>query len=101
MTAAARHRTITLTGAPPVRVDEAAWPVVAEAVLGDAQAKIRRHADGRALSYGVRRGRRPIRAGRLVEAGGDLAAAARLVAEALGAPALADALLARLPPVAI
>lgn len=58
----AKQRTITLTGAPPIKIDEEAWPVIAE---GDdypgqydfqafdlAWVKVRRHEDGRTIVYG-------------------------------------------------
>lgn len=84
-------RTITLTGRPPVTIDEDTWPVLAEAresvhdgeVRSQANeesswvAKVRQHADGRAIVYGVYqhdtawRGRQniDIREGAMLDAG--------------------------------
>ena len=64
-----KTRTITLTGRPPVTIDEDEWPVVAESGWGDhdnqyefqanrraeAGLKVRRHADGRVIVYGTYR----------------------------------------------
>jgi hypothetical protein len=59
----AKLRTITLTDRAPVRVREDRWPVIAEALAYNdtivSQAtrswtlKVRRHADGRSIVYGV------------------------------------------------
>ena len=115
-TTGAKQRIITLTDRPPVSIQEDAWPLVAQ---GDGDAgdepdaaarrraraqgeydiytlRVRQHADGRAIIYGVLRAaiaawRQPAggedwRGGALVEAGADLAATIRLVGEAGGFP---------------
>ena len=111
-----KTRIITLTDRPPVTIQEDAWPLVAQ---GDGESgreadparrrqargrgeydtytlRVRQHADGRAIVYGVRNaalaawhqpaGGEDWRGGALVEAGADLAATIRLVGEAGGFP---------------
>lgn len=68
MTTEPKTRTITLTGRPPVRIREDEWPILAEdhasvstrngTPLPDYECaewslRVRRHADGRAIVYGV------------------------------------------------
>lgn len=62
-----KYRTITLTNRPPVRLDEDQWTVLAAGVWKDfdnqyefqanrtwkAEIRVRQHADGRAVVYGV------------------------------------------------
>lgn len=58
----ARTRTITLTDAPPVTIVEAEWPIVAvgsadgtpdERSARTRSIRVRQHADGRAIVFGV------------------------------------------------
>ena len=111
MTTDRKTRTITLTGRAPVRIIEEDWPVIADAsiyrFLGQSRdVRIRRHADGRTIVYGTapsgRRARRSA-AGILLAAAEsrDIAAAIRIVCIDLGAPELAQRLIADLPAVAI
>ena len=98
------QRTITLTDRPPVVVDEVLWPEVARAdgLVGRQEytLRVRRHADGRQLVYGVCtvRGKR---AGRFLEvpvSGAVLVETIREVATLLSAPDLAETCIAALPP---
>jgi hypothetical protein len=106
-----KKRTITLTGRPPVRITEEAWPIVAKAT-GDSYGggdycrheqalsqgecdryaiRVRQHADGRAIVYavldaacsawGAPAGGVDHREGKLLSAGSDLAAAIRRVGD--------------------
>jgi hypothetical protein len=58
-----RQRTITLTGRAPVRILEDEWPLIAQSDWEQvkaprearAQIRVRRHADGRTLVYGIYR----------------------------------------------
>jgi hypothetical protein len=79
MTTKTKTRTITLTGRPPVRIREAEWPICASAegdsyggsdygryqqALGQGECdeysiRVRQHADGRTLIYGVLSAARP------------------------------------------
>lgn len=87
--------TITLTGRPPVRIDEADWPVIASATYSahdgpiecranrrwSGAIRVRQHADGRAIVYATAsydsqwQGERDysLRGGELLPAGSDLA----------------------------
>lgn len=106
MTEQPKYRTVTLTGRPPVRIREDAWPIVGrgdwdhhDGVVEcqanrtwEARIRVRQHADGRALVYGVYeystdwRHEPNIRAacGTLLEAGGD-EAGGDIVSAACGA----------------
>jgi hypothetical protein len=73
MTTMGKQRTITLTGRPPVTIDEDEWPLIARASDDDYQGndpakhqqasaqgqldeyslRVRQHADGRAVVYGT------------------------------------------------
>lgn len=58
----AKQRTITLTDAPPIKINEETWPVIAEGedypgqydfqAFDLAWIKVRRHEDGRTIVYG-------------------------------------------------
>lgn len=102
-----KRRTITLTDNAPIRIQEDAWPVIARA-NGDSYGshdpgrhqqalaqgecdtyslRVRQHADGRAIVYGVLDAAtawtthsEDWAGGALIEAGADLAAAIRRVA---------------------
>lgn len=97
-------RTITLTGRPPVRIDEAVWPIISRgselthngdtelrARTWETQINVRRHADGRAIVYGFAAhtseaaGVRGYieRAGVLLGSGADLVLGIQLVAVSL------------------
>lgn len=89
-------RTITLTNRPPVRIDEDAWPVLAQSSYSDwvnqfkfqanrtwdGSIRVRQHADGRAIVYATCthdsafQGERGFsqRAGELLDKGSDAAA---------------------------
>lgn len=96
-----KSRTITLTGKPPVKIREDDWPVIAHGNYEDydnehrfqanrttdLDIRVRQHADGRAIVYGVydystnfqsERGSVQ-RAGYVVDAGGDLVEAIQRV----------------------
>jgi len=107
-----KTRTITLTDRTPVRIAEDAWPLVAEATdnsfagndygrLRQALARnevdtyslrVRQHADGRTLVYGVLcgatvwTGTTDHRGGELLPDGSDIPAAIRRVGEECGLP---------------
>jgi hypothetical protein len=116
-----KQRTITLTGRRPVIIDEAEWPVIAQAAgdsyrgldgalhmqaisQGDVDQyslRVRRHADGRAVVYGTYDEAWPgprhdglDRAGEVVAAGDSVEAAIERVGTTLGVPAqlIADAI---------
>lgn len=104
-----KTRTITLTGRAPVKINDAQWPVLAEAG-GDAYVgtdsairtqlrqrseidtytlKVRQHADGRALVYGVMDaayGSTGYRGGELLTRTDDIATAIRRVGESCKLP---------------
>jgi len=111
-----KTRTITLTGRPPVKIRDEQWPTIAEA-SGDSyrgndyarrsQAlhqgecdkytlKVRQHADGRALVYGILdaaisawnapAGGEDFRGGELLDKGLDIAVAIRRVGESCNLP---------------
>jgi hypothetical protein len=102
-----KTRTITLTDRPPVKINEADWPILAEGSgntfegvepgrrrqadeNGDVEKwwlLVRQHADGRTIVYGIveascfQDSREDWRGGELLPAGSDLAAAIRRVGE--------------------
>jgi len=100
-TTATKTRTITLSGKPPIRIREDDWPVIAHGTYEwfdnryrsqafrttDLDVRVRQHADGRAIVYGVYdystawQGERSNvqRVGDVVDAGGDLVAAIQRV----------------------
>ena len=117
-TTEAKTRVITLTDAQPVRVREDLWPVIASARDWDGEHEsqafrrwyltVRQHADGRTIVYGsetegmggARQGYEEARAGLLLDAGADIAAAVRRVGErARCSDAMIDAVIADLPAV--
>lgn len=121
----AKHRTITLTDRPPVRIREDAWPVIARASDWDGEVECQSHRkwtiivrqnreDGRTIVYGVFETHWPkemdLRCGELLtppegtviaeEAWflhDDLASAIHRVAERCGCSRIADACIADLP----
>ena len=116
MSAAAKVRTVTLTGRPPVRVSEDVWPVIASARRGDGKVEcqdnhrwhltVRQHADGRTIVYGsedsgpggVHQGYEPAYAGELLAAGADIASAIiRVGTDARCSKAMQDECIADLP----
>ena len=92
-------RTITLTDRAPVKIRAAIWPCISSASRHDGKVAcqanhewrltVRQHADGRAIVYGfevagmggVYQGYEEARAGVLLDAGADIAAAVRRVGE--------------------
>ena len=111
-------RTITLTDRAPVKISEALWPRIAYASRHDGKVEcqanhewyltVRQHADGRAIVYGceiggmggVRQDYEEARAGLLLDAGADIAAAVRRVGErARCSDAMIDEVIADLPAV--
>ena len=107
-----KTRTITLTNRRPVKIVEEEWPIVAKAT-GDSYAscdysryqqarsqgeldefylRVRQHADGRAIVYGLLAGAKAWtgtdswKGGELVAAGGDIAGAIRSVGTSGGFP---------------
>lgn len=113
-----RKLTITMSDRRPVKIDKDQWPIVAEGREWDGELEcqsacawrvvVRRHADGRAIVYGVRRtywrGEFDLRAGVLLAAPDDAAliAAITTIADALGGAGMAgQRCVAALPPEAI
>lgn len=111
-------RSITLTGRPPVKVQEDLWPIIARARRHDGEVEyqanrkwylaVRQHADGRTIVYGseqagnggVHRGYEEARAGEIVAPGGDVASAIIRVGEdARCSKAMQDDCIADLPAV--
>ena len=111
-------RTVTLTDRAPVRISEARWPRISYASRHDGTVEcqanhvwhltVRQHADGRTSVYGsetegmggARQGYEEARAGLLLDAGADIAAAVRRVGErARCSDAMIDAVIADLPAV--
>lgn len=108
-----KQRTITLTGRPPVKIYEDEWPLIAKAdgdswtdyrdpsrheqasrqgELDDYSLRVRQHADGRAVVYGVLSGSpawtgtQDHRGGKLLAVGEDIAAAIEEVGNECGLP---------------
>ncbi len=97
------NRTITLTGRPPVTIDEENWPVIAEAQddwwdgkvecqsnrWSDWTIRVRQHADGRSIIYATYSYRTnwqnargyAAKRGRLIAASDDICAAIRAVCD--------------------
>jgi hypothetical protein len=113
-------RTITLTDRAPVEIVEADWPTIAQAYYGDNEPnppnrtwrlKVRQHADGRTIVYGVHLTAYPdessLRAGYLPDADGlpdaiGLIDAIHRIAEEIDAPGwMAARCIADLPAVAL
>lgn len=113
-----KTRTITLTDRAPVKIREALWPRIAYASRHDGKVEceashewhltVRQHADGRAIVYGsevagmggVCQGYEEARAGVILDAGADIAAAVRRVGErARCSDAMIDEVIADLPAV--
>ena len=105
----AKPRTVTLTNHAPVRIVEEEWPILARHHLDTQGARahltVRRHADGRALVYGMQRPlgsgafERELHAGELMthyDPAGVAVVIAR-VAEAVRATALVPLVIADLP----
>lgn len=97
-----KTRTITLSNRPPVKIREAEWPIVAKANWNDnpaipvqanrkASVRVRQHADGRTIVYGVYesqwQGESDLRSGLLLDKGADVAAAIYEVVDDLGVTA--------------
>jgi hypothetical protein len=108
-----KHRTVTLTGRPPVRIREDQWPVIAADRWWNGEIecqanrsgwlKVRRHEDGRTIVYGgyVTRwqGESDRRGGELLAAatGQEIADAIHRVASDLNAESIAESTIAELP----
>lgn len=97
------HLTITLTGRRPAKIALAEWPILAEGSAkdwdnqyefqanrrSDLKIKVRQHADGRAIVYGIydhdtqfqSESGKTVRAGRLLDAGADIPAAITVLAD--------------------
>lgn len=105
---------VKLTGRPPVRINETAWPIVASGEANNsrngidrdatrsAELIVRRHADGRALVYGSYdtrwQGEHGSHAGELLEPGADIVEAVRRIGAELWGDGLAQAVLDDLEP---
>lgn len=113
--APSKLRRISMTGAAPVQIADAQWPIYAQSSWhgglppGTADRscwlKVRRHADGRSIVYGgfdtKIEGERELRGGELVPVGGDLVAAIKRVSATCNAQECLDRCLSALPPVAL
>lgn len=104
--------TIALSGRPPVRIVKTEWPIIASAKTWDNALEVqadriwtltvRRHADGRAIVYGIFRSayqnEPDRRGGELLPPDQDIATAIYHIADALEFPRpLADECIANLP----
>ena len=98
-----KSRTITLTDRAPVRIVDSEWPEIAKAEVRsdmvNRSLRVRRHADGRALVYGVhsRAGYKDVRAGELLEPERALARFVGIVAERCDCLDLVAECIANLP----
>ena len=111
-------RTITLTDRAPVKISEALWPTISYSSRHDGKVEcqanhvwhltVRQHVDGRTIVYGsevegrggVHQGYEEARAGVILDAGADIAAAVRRVGErARCSDAVIDEVIAGLPAV--
>jgi hypothetical protein len=98
-----KSRTITLSNRPPVRIIDADWPEIAKAEVRsdmvNRSLRVRRHADGRTLVYGVnsRAGYKDDRAGVLLDADRTIARWLQIVAEKCGCVDLVADCIASLP----
>jgi len=108
---AVKERTITLTDRAPIRIVEDDWPVLASAKWWEGEhefqsdrtalLRVRKHADGRHIVYGVTdwAGDFGRRAGVVLDAGDPgLCQAIREVARTIGHGDLANECIANLPP---
>lgn len=112
-TTSTEPRVITLTNAPPVRVRDEQWPLIASSFLYDGRSahqsersrwlRVRRHEDGRVIVYGGLdtriNGERGLRGGEILADGENVAAAIRRVAASVDAAEIAIDCIADLPPV--
>lgn len=94
-----KTRTITLSNRPPVKIKESEWPMIAKASWCDnpaipvqanrsASVRVRQHADGRSIVYGVYesqwQGESTLKSGVLLDKGADIAAAINEVVNEIG-----------------
>lgn len=94
---APKHRTITLTDRPPVKIIDDEWPLIASANWYEGEhasqanrsgwLKVRQHEDGRTIVYGAYDSLFPteddLRGGEMLTAGSDIAAAINRVAQSV------------------
>jgi hypothetical protein len=110
-TTESKTRTITLTDRPPVKIRDDEWPLIAEGHWYDSPHKhqanrechirVRQHEDGRAIVYAqydtAYQGERGQRAGAVLTADEDIAAAIRRVGETGNCQQCIDYCIADLP----